>query len=44
MKRKPYEQYSREFKFEAVRLAEADNKPATRVPRELGIRMNQLGK
>jgi len=44
MKRKPYKQYSREFKLEAVRLAEAGDKPSTQVARELGIRVNQLGK
>jgi transposase len=44
MKRKTYKQYSREFKVEAIRLAEAGDKPATQVARELGIRVNQLGK
>ena len=44
MKRKPYKQYSREFKLEAIRMAEAGDKPATQVARELGIRVNQLGK
>src|SRR5450759_861325 len=44
MKRKPYTQYSREFKVEAIRLAEAGNKTATQVARELGIRVNQIGK
>ena len=44
MKRRPYKQYSREFKVEAIRLAEAGDKTATQVARELGIRVNQLGK
>ncbi len=44
MPRKPYTQYSREFKLEAIRLAEVGDKPATQVARELGIRVNQLGK
>lgn len=44
MKRKPYKTYSREFKLEAIRLASAGDKPATQVARELGIRVNQLGK
>ena len=44
MKRKPYKTYSREFKLEALRLATAGDKPATQVARELGIRVNQLGK
>jgi len=44
MKRKPYKQYSREFKVEALRLAAVGDKPATQVTRELGIRVNQLHK
>ena len=44
MQRKPYKQYSREFKLEAVRLAAVGDKPATQVARELGIRVNQLQK
>ena len=44
MKRKPYKTYSREFKIEAIRLATSGDKPATQVARELGIRVNQLGK
>lgn len=44
MNRKPYKQYSREFKIEAIRLAAAGDKPATQVARELGIRVNQLRK
>ena len=44
MTRKAYKQYSREFKVEAVKLAEAGNKTATQVARELGIRVNQIAK
>ena len=44
MKRKPYKQYSREFKLEAIRLADAGDKPASQVARELGIRANLLWK
>ena len=44
MKRKPYKQYSREFKLEAIRLADAGDKPANQVARELGIRANLLWK
>jgi transposase len=44
MKRKPYTQYSREFKAEAIRLAAVGDKPATQVARALGIRVNQIGK
>ncbi|MDH5536020.1 MAG: transposase [Betaproteobacteria bacterium] len=44
MRRKPYKQYSREFKLEAVRLAEVGDKTASQVARELGIRANQLWK
>ena len=44
MKRKPYQQYSREFKLEAIRLAEVGDKTASQVARELGIRVNQIWK
>src|SRR5713226_7574211 len=44
MNRKPYKQCSREFKLEAIRLAEAGDKTASQVARELGIRVNQLWK
>ena len=44
MKRKSYKQYSREFKVEAIRLAEVGDKTASQVARELGIRVNQLWK
>jgi|RhiMethySRZTD1v2_1073278.scaffolds.fasta_scaffold3007322_1 transposase len=44
MKRKPYRRYSREFKVEAVRLADAGDKPVAQVARELGLRRNQIDK
>ena len=44
MKRKAYKQYSREFKLEAIRLADVGDKTASQVARELGIRVNQLWK
>jgi transposase len=39
-----YKRYSKEFKLEAVRLAESADKPVTEVARELGIRVNQIYK
>lgn len=42
--RKPYKQYSHEFKVEAVRLSEVGDKTTSQVARELGIRVNQLFK
>jgi transposase len=36
--------YSREFKIEAVRLTEADDRPVAEVARELGIHPNNLYK
>lgn len=44
MERKPYQKYSKEFKIEAVRLAEESDKPVTQIARELGIRQNQIYK
>jgi transposase len=44
MRRKPYTRYSREFKLEAVRLAEVGDKTASQAARELGIRVNQIWK
>ena len=44
MERKPYRTFSKEFKVEAVRLAEQSNKPVTQIARELGIRPNQIYK
>ncbi len=44
MSRNPYKTYSREFKTEAVRLAEQSDKPVTQIARELGVRQNQIYK
>ena len=44
MRRKPYKPYSREFKLEAIRLAEAGDKTVSQVARELGLRTNQIWK
>lgn len=42
MKKRP--SYTKEFKLEAVRLLERDDKPAAVLARELGIQRNQLYK
>ena len=42
MERKPRRKFSKEFKTEAVRLAEESEKPVTQIARELGIRPNQI--
>jgi transposase-like protein len=39
-----YQTYSKEFKLEAIRLAESTDKPITDLARELGIRVNQIYK
>lgn len=44
MSNKKYQSYTREFKLEAIRLAEASDKPVTQVARELGLRVNQIYK
>lgn len=44
MSKKKYQSYSREFKLEAIRLAEVSDKPVTQVARELGLRVNQIYK
>lgn len=44
MSRRPYRRFSKEFKLEAVRLAEESDQPVTQVARELGIRVNQIYK
>jgi len=41
MKRK-YTKYSKEFKLEAIRLAEGSDKPVTQVARELGLRVKAI--
>ena len=44
MRRKAYKPYSREFKLEAIRLAEVGDKTASQVARDLGLRVNQIWK
>lgn len=44
MERKPYKRYTKEFKLEAIRLAEQSDKPVMQIARELGIRQNQIYK
>jgi len=44
MTKRTYQTFSKEFKLEAVRLADASDKPITQVARELGIRVNQIHK
>jgi transposase len=44
MSRKKYQRYTREFKLEAIRLADESDKPVTQVARELGLRVNQIYK
>ena len=43
-KRKPYKTYPKEFKLEALRLAEESDRPTSEIARELGIRRNLLYK
>lgn len=43
-KRKPYKNYTKEFKLEAVRLMSESDKPATEIAAELGVRRNILYK
>ena len=43
-KRRPYNQYSDEFKTEALRQLEASSRPATELASQLGIRTNLLYK
>jgi len=44
MARRAYRRFSKEFKLEAIRLSEESGKPKSQVARELGIRVNQIGK
>jgi len=44
MARRAYRRFSKEFKLEAIRLSEESGKPKAQVARELGIRVNQIGK
>ena len=42
MSKRQYKTYSKEFKLEAIRLADESDKPVTQVARELGLRVNQI--
>lgn len=44
MTKRSYRRFTKEFKLEAIRLAEESDKPVTEVARELGIRVNQIYK
>lgn len=44
MTKRQYRRFTKQFKLEAVRLADAADKPVTEVARELGIRVNQIYK
>ena len=44
MARRAYRRFSKEFKQEAIRLADESGMPKAQVARELGIRVNQIGK
>ena len=44
MSKRKYQSYSKEFKLEAIRLAQDSDKPVTQVARELGLRVNQIYK
>lgn len=44
MSKRVYKKFSKEFKIEAIRLAEESDQPVTQVARELGLRVNQIYK
>ncbi len=44
MSKRAYKIYTKEFKLEAIRLADETDKPVTQVARELGLRVNQIYK
>lgn len=44
MTKREYRRFTKEFKLEAIRLAEESEKPVTQVARELGLRVNQIYK
>lgn len=44
MSERRYKTFSKEFKLEAIRLADQSDKPVTQVARELGLRVNQIYK
>lgn len=44
MSKRTYRRFTKEFKVQAVRLAEETDKSVSQVARELGIRVNQIYK
>ena len=44
MSKRAYKTYTKEFKVEAVRLADQPDQPVTQVARKLGLRVNQICK
>jgi len=44
MTTRKHTQYTKEFKLEAIRLADESDKPVAQIARELGIRQNQIYK
>ena len=44
MSKRAYKTYTKEFKVEAIRLAEESDQPMTQVARKLGLRVNQIYK
>ena len=44
MSKRAYKTYTKEFKVEAIRLADQSDQPMTQVARKLGLRVNQVYK
>ena len=44
MSKRAYKTYTKEFKVEAIRLADQSDQPMTQVARKLGLRVNQIYK
>ena len=44
MRKRAYKTYTKEFKVEAIRLADQSDQPMTQVARKLGLRVNQVYK
>jgi transposase len=42
MRKRAYKTYTKEFKVEAIRLADQSDQPMTQVARKLGLRVNQI--
>ena len=43
-KRRPYRKFTKDFKLQAIRLADSGTKPVIQIARELDIRVNQIYK